>query len=215
LGRGTSLTPQIINWAQRRLAQQGVLIFEPWVERLAEVGIQLEIPAAGEAVLLGVTPLLTDRSGSYRGSRFDATAAQSECWREAAEVGLRVARRLQELGYFGPLGLDAMSYRGESAAVRLRPLQDLNARYTMGRLSLGFRRLLSAGQSGAWLHFAWAGREPLAIWLEQFSRDLPPGSVVVPTSPLGQTASRGSVVLIAPSEEICDEIQNKFFAALP
>jgi hypothetical protein len=218
LGRGTSLTPQTLNWAQRRLAAQGVLIFEPWVERLAEAGLQLTIPPAGEPRLLGITALLTDRTGVYRGSRFNDGSADDARWAEAAEVALRVARRLQQLGYFGPLGIDAMLYRDPSGKERLRPLQDLNARYTMGRLSLGFRRLLRAGQAGSWLHFPWSGPESLQAWLAEFSRTVPADVQLVPTSPSAREDRplvRASVLLVASTPEVRDDVESRLLATLP
>jgi hypothetical protein len=41
-------------------------------------------------------------------------------------------------------------YRDPAGHERLRPLQDLNARFTMGRLTLAWRDWLPAGWSGAW-----------------------------------------------------------------
>ena len=157
-GRGTHLDDNTRNWAQRRLHSAGPIIFEPLVERVAEAGIQMEIPQTGEPALIGVTPLLVDRSGVYRGSRFACPGSEIAtweiaAWRPAVETGLRLAKRLQGLGYFGPLGVDAMQYRDEAGDSRMRPLQDLNARYTMGRLALGFCRILRADWCGSWLHF--------------------------------------------------------------
>ncbi len=143
-GRGSALEGNVRNWAQKRLANSGPIVFEPIVERIAEAGIQIEIPALGTPQLVGVTPLLVDGSGVYRGSRFGCAAETGACWRPAVDVGLRTATELQRLGYFGPLGIDAMQYRDAAGELRLRPLQDLNARYTMGRLALGFCRVLPA-----------------------------------------------------------------------
>ncbi|MBI3861874.1 MAG: hypothetical protein HY290_08250 [Planctomycetia bacterium] len=144
-GRGRNLEGNIHNWAVKRLASNGPIIFEPIVERIAEAGIQLEIPSNGAPRLMGVTPLLVDTSGVYRGSRFGCLPEEIACWQPAVDVALRAALELQRLGYFGPLGIDAMLYRDAAGEVRLRPLQDLNARWTMGRLALGFCRLLGGG----------------------------------------------------------------------
>jgi DNA-binding transcriptional ArsR family regulator len=45
-----------------------------------------------------------------------------------------------------------MQYRDENEQLHIRPLQDINARWTMGRLSLGFRKLLKPRESAKWLH---------------------------------------------------------------
>lgn len=150
-GRGRKLEGNIRNWAEKRLASTGPIVFEPIVERVAEAGIQIEIPPAGAPELIGITPLLVDSSGVYRGSRFGCPAEEIAEWQPAVEVALRTAGELQRLGYFGPLGIDAMQYRDAAGKLRLRPLQDLNARYTMGRLALGFCRALwwRTGSGGA------------------------------------------------------------------
>jgi hypothetical protein len=44
-----------------------------------------------------------------------------------------------------------MWYRNDDGRPQLRPLQDLNARFTMGRLALGWFRWLPEGWCGSWL----------------------------------------------------------------
>ena len=154
LGRGLSLTPTQRSWLSRRLAADGAVFFEPWLRRRAEVGIQWTLPprGQGEPKLEGITPLLCDAKGSYRGSEFSLDASVSREWQRAVEVCGQAATRLQALGYFGPLGIDAAIYEEAAGATHVRPLQDINARYTMGRLALGFRRLLRGDERGVWQH---------------------------------------------------------------
>ena len=147
------------NWIAKRLAADGVVFFEPWVERLSEVGIQIDVPLHGEPQLIGITPMFVNAHGQYSGSEFRSAQAVDTVFNpafndgdSAVEVALRAARRIQDQGYFGPLGIDCMRYRGADGLIRLRPLQDINARWTMGRLSLGLRRLLKSGEFGFWWH---------------------------------------------------------------
>ncbi len=157
LGRGLELSASAAGWARKRLARDGCLVVEPWFERIAEAGLQLAIPRQGPVELIGVTPLLTDAGGQYRGSQLALPESCLAQWRPAAEVALQVAGRLQAEGYFGPLGIDALIYRDADQQVRLRPLMDLNARYTMGRLSLGWHRLLPPDTCASWLHGSRSG----------------------------------------------------------
>ncbi|MDB5335695.1 MAG: hypothetical protein JWN70_1314 [Planctomycetaceae bacterium] len=152
LGRGPLPGDPVLNWARKRFAQSAGLVFEPWVERVSEAGLQWNIPSAGEPQLLGITPLLTDASGTYRGSRLSCTAEELAGWQPAIEKALQVAYRVQQSGYWGPMGLDAMQYRTPDGQVRCRPLQDLNARYTMGRMALGLKRFVPGGCEADWLH---------------------------------------------------------------
>jgi len=145
------------NWIEKRLSSDGVVFFEPWVERLDEVGIQIDVPREGDPQLIAVVPMLVDERGQYAGSWFTPREDQPRTsstppWRDATDVALRAAKQMQQLGYFGPLGIDAIRYRTADGFIRLRPLQDINARWTMGRLSVGLRRLLQPDEAGCWRH---------------------------------------------------------------
>lgn len=203
-GRGSQLTEPIRGWAAKRLAQGQPLFLEPWVERISEAGIQLEIPSAGEPTLVGLAVLLNDARGQYRGSRIHVDETTLQQWQPALEVAQRVARAVQQTGYRGPLGIDAMQYRAADGQLRLRALQDLNARYTMGRLALGFQRFLAAGEVASWLHFPW--KESYGIdfsnWLRCVTPREPAGIRLLATSPDqidGQAPRLASVLLIAPN----------------
>ncbi len=154
LGRGPTIGENQKTWASKRFRLGQVLFLEPWVTAIEEAGLQFEVPPLGQGdpCCLGITPLFTDDAGGYRGSRFDLIRKPELDWSRAEEIGQIVAERAQGLGYFGPLGIDAMWYRDREGTPTLRPLQDVNARWTMGRLSLGFRSLLAAEEAGAWLH---------------------------------------------------------------
>lgn len=154
LGRGSLLTTANERWLQRRLQADGAVFFEPWLRCHVEVGIQWTLPISGngQPELQGITSLLTDKLGGYRGSEFSWDATVPTEWQAAVDVSQQAAVSLQQLGYFGPLGIDAAIYEDSAGNTHARPLQDINARYTMGRLALGFRRLLRPGERGVWQH---------------------------------------------------------------
>lgn len=152
LGRGPRVAEHILNWAKKRFAQSEGLVYEPWLDRVAEAGLQWDIPTVGDPLFMGITPLLTDASGTYRGSRVACPDEELFEWQPAVEITRSIARRLQQCGYWGPLGIDAMRYRQPSGEILLRPLQDLNARFTMGRIALGLRRFVPPGYTADWLH---------------------------------------------------------------
>ena len=155
LGRGAA-TEADKNWVRRRLTRHGAVFFEPWVERIDEVGIQIEISKHKPPDLLGVSTMLVDERGQYAGSGFAGCEsrlfANLTLLQDAISTALSAATHLKSLGYFGPLGIDAMLYRDTAGDLRIRPLQDINARWTMGRLSLGLRRLTRTGDHGIWFH---------------------------------------------------------------
>lgn len=139
-GRPTS---EMNQWLAKRLDRDGAVFVEPFVEAVEEAGLQWELSRENaEPQLVGVVPLLSDERGQYRGSAIPSSAVVPAQWRNAVEVSRRAAQRALSLGYFGPLGIDAMRYRDASGTIRDRPLQDINARWTMGRLALGWRDLI-------------------------------------------------------------------------
>ena len=164
LGRGP-LTPAASGWIRKRLERDGVVFVEPWVTRIHEVGLQFELTLGQGPSLLGVVPLLSTPAGQYRGSWFappPAVIMTSQPPASVIQACTEAAARAAELGYHGPLGIDAMYYHGADGQPAWRPLQDINARWTMGRLSLGLRRLLQPGQSGLWWHGTVEERSQLA-----------------------------------------------------
>jgi hypothetical protein len=169
VGRG-ELCEDALCWARPRIRRDGVLFFEPWVERIDEVGILWNIPKRGAPELIGVAPMLIADGGHYRGSRF-APVATNGWWDVAIPITARAAEEVRHAGYFGPFGIDAMLYRDAHGASCVRPLQDVNARWTMGRLTLGWRRFFPHVQSGEWWHGPVRKLAP------------PPGARMICTSP--------------------------------
>jgi hypothetical protein len=149
IGQRPPPTPQALAWIRSRLSNDARLYFEPWVDRISEAGLQWSIPAAGTPELVGVTPLLCEQIGRYLGSQYATGTVFQDEWADAIDLSRRAAECVQHTGYFGPLGIDAMRYRDANGEARVRPLQDINARWTMGRIALGWRRVT---RSGTWRH---------------------------------------------------------------
>lgn len=135
-----SLSGADVAWAKNRFRRGLVVTVEPRLDCVEEAGMQFHIGRSGEVSFEAVTPLMSRPSGGYLGNRFDDDSALPASWADAIGVGGRVAEAVAAEGYFGPLGIDAMRYRAADGTICVRPLQDLNARYTMGRIALGLRR---------------------------------------------------------------------------
>lgn len=146
-------------WLAECLERDGLLLIEPWLDAVCECSLQFEVRADDTATFLGVTELLTTASGGYLGTRFGPSVAT----RLGGDVGDLVAtvrpvvERASRLGYVGPMGVDAMRYRPATGEPLWRPLQDINARYTMGRCALEWSDVLPGGVCGTVLVGDWAG----------------------------------------------------------
>ena len=148
-------------WMNNALAAGRTLVIEPWLEREQDFSLQMEM-GDEELRICGHTGLVNDLKG-----QFIANTAEPDCirrfpvavlkslggWRNPAgrlreiyevirtrlEISLRVA------GYSGPAGIDAFVYRTEDGKLRLKPIVEINPRYTMGRLTLELMRRLTPG----------------------------------------------------------------------
>jgi hypothetical protein len=162
-------------WATSRIADGQRLYVEPWLNAVAEAGLQFEILPSGQITFVGTAEMICGPHGTYAGSLVTASSDSLHRWTEAIEIGRSVCRAAADEGYFGPLGVDAMWYRQADGRIALRSVQEINARWTMGRLSLGLRRWFRPNEQGRWL-FGAAARADLAS-------AAPPGSRRIPTSP--------------------------------
>jgi hypothetical protein len=61
------------------------------------------------------------------------------------EVFSDLETELKRAGYRGPVGIDAFVYRTAGGTCRLKPVVEINPRYTMGRVTLELMRQLCPG----------------------------------------------------------------------
>lgn len=124
---------------------EGPAIVEPKIQISREWSLQFEISSTVE--YLGSAMLLADDRGQHRGHILGMGTPSAEII-ETARVA---AQRVQAAGYFGPLGVDAFEGILDGKRV-IRPLSELNARMTFGRLAVELGRLVEGPL--AWWHVA-------------------------------------------------------------
>lgn len=137
-GRGANLSDRDRQWLLHRLRETSAVVVEPWLVSTCEGSLQFDIPLWGAPILRGITLQTVDATGVYRGSQAgcDATGVPIAArFQSAVSVGMTIALRVQEAGYCGPMGVDVMEYVARDGTTRIRALQDLNARYSMGYLA--------------------------------------------------------------------------------
>lgn len=140
-GRGRVSRFQEIAGAGERLARAGGAILEPWLQRTHDLSVQLYISPEAEIQLLGSTRLITSPAGVARGiagtiGDDGLSHAQSPCDAAVRSAAIELASSAAKLGYSGPCGVDAFEFRGP-AGLELRPIVELNARFTIGTVALG------------------------------------------------------------------------------
>jgi uncharacterized ferritin-like protein (DUF455 family) len=151
-------------WIANAVANHRQLVVEPWLERELDFSVQLEMSDDG-LKLCGYTGLLNDAKGQFQGN----TAAPGHQKKIPADlIALLtdppdIAQRLHALyadifalleaelrraNYLGPLGIDAFAYRTAEGKIRLKPIVEINPRYTMGRVTVELMKHVAPGSRG-------------------------------------------------------------------
>lgn len=131
--------------ALARLAARGGAVLEPWLERECDFSAQMLVEPDGTLRLLGTLEILAAPSGrtlGHRGTvdtrgRIASGLAEDAALREAAAAAGSAAR---DAGYRGPLGIDGFRFRAPAGGSEIRPLVELNARFTVGMIVIGLVR---------------------------------------------------------------------------
>jgi hypothetical protein len=158
------LLPAQRKWLAHALGNGRRLVVEPWLERELDFSVQLEM-APQHLTLCGYTGLVNDRKGQFLAN--SAEADYSRClpakvaalFPSPADISARLQRlygeilslleaELQGVGYVGPVSIDAFVYRTARGDCRLKPVVEINPRYTMGRLTLGLMKHACPGTCG-------------------------------------------------------------------
>lgn len=147
------------------LALPGGVIVEPWLERIADFSAHYECTPGQPPRLKGLVRLHCEDSG-----RFTACVAsgmftrllpaeiaqflhqQGTSWLTqlyATEIPQILAASLGQSAFHGALGIDAFFYRATDGGVRLKPIVEINPRYTMGRTALELLRVAAPGRTVA------------------------------------------------------------------
>jgi hypothetical protein len=151
-------------WLAHALEQGRPLVVEPWLERELDFSVQLEMTAGG-LKLCGYTGLLNDARGQFQGNWAEAHHHQRipskviARFEVAAEVsGILLAHyagifglleeELRRREFVGALGIDAFVYKDAAGSLRLKPVVEINPRYTMGRVTVELMKQTCQGGCG-------------------------------------------------------------------
>ena len=219
--RGASPAAHEAAWLERTLTEQGAVVVEPWLERVADYSVHYDCEPGGRPRLRGIVRLHCDGGGRFLGceaARSFSRLLSGECVRAWQESGadsfyreqLPEALRplLDAAGFRGWLGCDAFLHRNADGCVRLRPLVEINPRCTMGRVTLELRRFAGPETPVAWRIFhdraaRDSGAADLAEFAARWRRRFPlerqaigegPARVVSGVLPLNDPAVAGRFV---------------------
>jgi hypothetical protein len=151
-------------WLVAAVQNRRQVVIEPWLERELDFSVQLEM-GPRRLKLCGYTGLINDPKGQFHANLVAANynrrlpANVAALFREPADISGRLQRlygdilsllevELQRAGFLGPVGIDAFVYRTPRGGCRLKPVVEINPRYTMGRLTLELMKQTCPGSCG-------------------------------------------------------------------
>jgi len=145
-------------WAKRIIARQGSVVVEPWLDRVFDFSAHYDLTPSGLRPV-GFVQLVNDRRGQFQA----CVADQKFCRGLSPEItrflmsGVlsvyenEIPKKLKPLldaaNFAGPVGIDAFVYRTPADSFALRPVVEMNPRFTMGRLTWELMRRVAAGRS--------------------------------------------------------------------
>jgi hypothetical protein len=147
LGQRREISHSALGWARRLLEGGWTLVFEAWVEDRDDFSLHFDVHQNGCVEYLGHTQLVNDQGGVYRGNRVLPFPVHPE----ALQTVTRAVKKVATQGYWGPVGVDGLSGRLGDETI-LRPLVEINARYSFGRLALALKRWFPKDWCYRWWH---------------------------------------------------------------
>ncbi len=156
------LSAKELAFIETTLREQGALVIEPWLERIIDFSIQFDYGAESGLRRRGLVVLENTERGQFRRATvadrftdFLDDEARRALFADAPKRGFlaeliedrlepELTALLAEHGYAGPLGVDAFLYRDGEGEVRIKPVVEINPRYTMGRVAIELARFTPA-----------------------------------------------------------------------
>ena len=135
-GRGLILSESkgVQNFCEREWARGLPVISEPFVDRICDFSTQWFISRGGEIAYIGTTICKTTKMGMHKSNI--AQKNELPFLQQHREFVTEVLEEMALMGYFGPVGFDAMIYGDH----KLQPIVEINARKTMGLIALVLQR---------------------------------------------------------------------------
>ena len=156
------LTESQQKWLRRIIKAEGGVVIEPWLDRVFDFSFQFHMTPKGLR-RIGMVEMINDQRGQYQSSiaRPKISTGKDESLKQllngptggrlkALQERLRtmLEPRLRAVNFRGAIGVDAFAYR-DGDRLRLKPITEINARYTMGRVMLELMRQVASGCTGS------------------------------------------------------------------
>lgn len=153
-GEAGQIGPRQRTWLMRRLAEGDTLVFEPRCAIEEEHSWHVDILSGGSLQVHGRCQLLVDLQGTHRGHIVTRRALEHESL--PLIIADVLARLYEATRYEGPLSTDGFTgtlMQGQQKIAR--PVSEINARHTFGRMAIELARgaVQSPDHALLWWHF--------------------------------------------------------------
>lgn len=129
---GPRLTePKARRTVENLFERHNSLLFEPWLDRIADWGCSALLTADGLRIV-GIHRQRVDVKGQFAGIDLDTGDLPERDRARVEEVAAAVGAALRQAGYVGPFGIDAWHWRRPDGSEAFHPLGEINARMTFG-----------------------------------------------------------------------------------
>lgn len=184
-GRGLLvLRRNCLNEANRQLIdsvvkQQGYMTAEKWYQKIGDLSFQFEVEPSQKVNYRGTSYFFTNSNGQYGGHYLGKSSIlQTEFSpKKLNEVAERLCEALAKSIFAelhaGPIGIDAILFRGNNHEVNLHPCLEINPRYTMGYLALQLQSKIHPEANGEF-RVQYFGSGELARFVEEETKKNPP-----------------------------------------
>jgi len=117
------------------------VVAEPWLCRLLDFSTQWNLSKQGKSSFIGATVFKTKNNGGYLGTWVGKEEEQFGFYLPFLSLHLEKAEQLffhlKKMGYFGPIGLDALVYQcSQENRPKLYPIVEINGRQTLSLVAL-------------------------------------------------------------------------------
>ncbi len=205
------------------LEGHGKVVVEPWHARILDMAASFLVEPDGSITGFRGHELFNSRDGAFLGVKIFPDRRPPAPWdKDLEKTAVKLGRALHDLGYFGPVSMDAYVHETDQAGgqgPRLRPLVDINARLSMAWPIHGLAERLP-GKTLLWI---WSKPRKLSLpddyraldqRLGRWAFDPVNKTGILPVSPLSPKPKRIGFLFSADGEEDLASMRQAFATAL-
>ena len=221
---------------EKIIQKHGEVIVEPWLDKVLDLSFHFDIGENEEITAIGWTRFCTNTRGQYRATFVSQMVAglssetkqflygngknPRQLNRLGETLSRIIGRAIAKLGYMGPVGIDALVYRNSNQELLLKPIVEINPRWTMGRLGHSLKSRVNSARTAIWLilhkrEAISAGFNSFVEWAEHIEKSNPieltedkeqiSHGILFTTDPI-QSTTFATVLITAKSLEECEEM---------